>query len=631
MAFTFTWQWHLHTPPEQLWPLVSDTDRFNALAGVPAVEIVDDESVQAPTHLLRMRTFGQTIEWEEPPFEWVSPHWFRIVRTYRRGPLARMVVTLRLEPDQTGGSLLTYTVEAEPANLLGYLVIPIHIGLFSRIRFERVFRTLDAIAQHTAADERVPLSPRTQVQSPALLETLATRLVELGFDTDLVHRLTTLIRTAPDDDLAHMHPILYAHRWQVDEQTVIRLFLYASRIGLLELQWDVACPACQGTPVSLNHLNQLEEQAHCPYCHITYEADFEHAVQVTFRPHPSVRQVDIPIYCIGGPRNTPHLLAQQWLAPGETRTIELTLEAGEYRLRWPTHPDWQEAVHSFQEWQTPRPWQARLVVAPSETENGPQRTNASFVLAAALNPAHIHLDEGRVRLNITNHDTEPHLVGIERLHWANHVLTAARALTLQSFRDLFPFEALRKGMHIHVSSITILFTDLRGSTAFYRQVGDGPAFDRVAAHFEILRRNVEAVGGTIVKTIGDAIMGAFPTPEAGVQAALNILRDIETYNTAHPDWPLNLRLGLNSGPALVVTLNGQLDYFGSTVNLAAKLERQSRGNELVLPYAVFETLSIPREEWRIEQASATIPGEEDALPIVRLSREASPTRANANR
>jgi len=237
MAFTFAWQWHLHTPPEQLWPLVSDTDRFNALAGLPTVEIVDDESVQAPVHLLRMRTFGQTIEWEEPPFEWVSPRWFRIVRTYRRGPVARTVVTLHLEHAPTGGSLLS---------------------------------------------------------------------VELGFDTDLVHRLTTLIRTAPDADLAHMHPILYARRWQVDEQTVIRLFLYASRVGLLELRWDVACPACQGTPISLNHLNQLEEHAHCPYCRIIYEANFEHAVQVTFRPHPSVRHVDVPVFCIGGPRKTPH-------------------------------------------------------------------------------------------------------------------------------------------------------------------------------------------------------------------------------------------------------------------------------------------------------------------------------------
>lgn len=620
MAFTFAWQWHLQSPPERLWTLVSDTDRFNALAGVPPVEIVDDESVEAPTHLLRMRIFGQTIEWEEPPFEWISPHWFRIVRTYRRGPVARMVVTLRLEPAPTGGSLLSYTVEAEPANPLGYLAIPVQIGLISRIRFERAFRTLDNIAQRTAeAETRAPLPTRTRVQSPALLETLAARLVELDFDETLVKRLTTLIRTASDADLAHMHPILYARRWQVDEQTVIRLFLYASRIGLLELQWDVACPACRGTPVSLSHLSQLEEHAHCPYCRIVYEADFEHAVQVTFRPHPSVRQVDIPVYCVGGPRNTPHLLAQQWLAPGETRTIELTLEAGEYRLRWPTHPDWQEAVHSFQEWQTPRPWQSRLIVSPPDEHARSPRSDASFVLAAALNPAQVRLHEGSLTLTVTNRDTVPHLIGIERLHWADYMLTAARALTLQSFRDLFPFEALRQGMHIHVSSVTILFTDLRGSTAFYRQVGDGPAFDRVAAHFEILRRNVEAAGGTIVKTIGDAIMGAFPTPEAGVQAALNILRDIQAYNAEHSDWPLRLRLGLNSGPALVVTLNEQLDYFGSTVNLAAKLERQSRGNELVLPKAIFDLLPHPDEGWLVEHATVSVAGEAESLPIVRIS------------
>ncbi|GAP62647.1 hypothetical protein ARMA_1070 [Ardenticatena maritima] len=619
MAFTYTWQWHLQSSPERLWPLVSDTDRFNALAGVPAVEIADDESVEAPTHLLRMRIFGQTIEWEEPPFEWVSPHWFRIVRTYRRGPVARMVVTLRLAPTQEGGSLLTYTVEAEPANPLGYLAIPIQIGLISRVRFERAFRLLDDLAQRAAeTPQRAPLPARTKVRAPDLLDTLAARLVELGFDAALVERLKTLIRTGTDAELAHMHPILYARRWQADEQSVINLFFHASRVGLLELQWDVACPACHGTPVSLNELRQLEEHAHCPYCRIVYEADFEHAVQVTFRPHPTVREVVVPVYCVGGPRNTPHLLAQQWLAPGETRTIEIDLEAGEYRLRWPTHPDWREAIHSFEEWQTPRPWQSRLIVSPPDEHAPSPRTQANFVLAAALNPAHIHLDEGRVTLTITNRDTQPHLIGIERLHWADYTLTAARALTLQSFRDLFPFESLRKGMQIHVSSVALLFTDLRGSTAYYRQVGDGPAFDRVAAHFDILRRNVEAVGGAVVKTIGDAIMGAFPNLEMGLQAALGILQDIEAYNASHTDWPLRLRLGLNSGPALVVTLNGQLDYFGSTVNLAAKLERQSRGNEIVLPHALFDTLETPLDGWCTENDMVAIPGEEKPFPIVRI-------------
>jgi class 3 adenylate cyclase len=219
---------------------------------------------------------------------------------------------------------------------------------------------------------------------------------------------------------------------------------------------------------------------------------------------------------------------------------------------------------------------------------------------------------------IVNNESRPHLVSIESTYLADYILTAARVSTMQSFRDLFPSEALRKGLHIRLSSITILFTDLCGSTAFYRRVGDGPAFDRVTAHFDILRNNVASAGGAIVKTIGDAIMGVFPTPETGLQAVKGILREIEAYNAKHGDWPLRLRLGLNSGPALVVTLNEKLDYFGSTVNLASKLERQSRSNEVILPQSVFNLLTVSRDEWEIEPAEVTVPGEDGPLAVVRL-------------
>lgn len=133
-----------------------------------------------------------------------------------------------------------------------------------------------------------------------------------------------------------------------------------------------------------------------------------------------------------------------------------------------------------------------------------------------------------------------------------------------------------------------------------------------------MRRNVESQGGAVVKTIGDAIMGAFPSLEAGFQAALGILQDIDAYNAEHTGWPLHLRLGLNSGPALVVTLNGQLDYFGSMVNLAAKLERYSRGNEIVLPQALLAMLNVPDEVWETEQLTVSITGEDELLPVVRM-------------
>ncbi|MDQ7030990.1 MAG: adenylate/guanylate cyclase domain-containing protein [Ardenticatenia bacterium] len=624
MDFTYTWQWRLSSPPERLWPFVSDTDRLNALVGLPDVHLIDDETVTPPAHVIQTRLFGQALTWEESPFEWVQPEWFRVVRRYRTGPLAETVVMLRLTPTSEGGSLLTYTVRATPANVLGYVFIPVYMGLVNRMRLERAFRLLDARAAKAEDECEAGLTEHVETASPprlrdeALLDACARRLVDAGFDADMVARLVDHVRTAPDADVAHMHPLSLARAWGCDAQDVVRLCLYASRVGLLELHWDVICPSCHGTSLTITRLADLPPEGHCPYCRVSWKHDseFEHAVVVTFRPHPAVREVSVSVYCFGSPQNTPHLLSQQMLAPGEERTFSLKLEEGEYRVRWPTHPEWSEVAHAFTEWQLSRPWQARVVVTDDQ-DNG--TSTIHFVLDDALHPAEVRLRPGTVIFHITNQDVRPHLIGVERLQWrTEHVLTAARMLHLQAFRDIFPFEALHKGMRVHVSAVTVLFTDLCGSTAFYRQAGDGPAFDQVSKHFEILRRNVEQAGGAIVKTIGDAIMGAFPTPQAGVTAALGILREIAAYNATHPDWPLRLRLGLNSGPALVVTLNEQMDYFGSTVNLAAKLERTSQGNEIVLPRELADHVHPKRDGVTLVHDRVDFLGDSASRPIVRV-------------
>lgn len=616
MFLTFSWKWKMRSSPEDLWPYVSDTDRFNAMVGLRPVEVNLDQSARAPGHVLWQRIMGLTIEWEEMPFEWVAPRWFRVERRYRKGPFSFMRVTLNLDPLENG-SLLTYTVEVQPAHFPGFLALLPGLGLDFRRKAERAFRVMDQLAAETGVSrekQRLSIPGKPHVQRPDLLEEYARRLREEGFGEDLVSRLVMHVRTAQDDLVARMHPRLLARRWGFPEEEVIRLFFHASRAGLLELRWDMVCPSCKGVPVAVEHLENLPETGYCPYCKILYEVDFEHTVQVTFRPHPAIRQVVIPVYCIGGPRNTPHLLAQISLQPGETRRLELPLmEEGEYRLRWPTHPQWREILHSFQEWTRPHPWQARIVV---EAESRVREVR--FALGESVKPSTARLHPGPVFLTVVNETAEPHRVGLERLVWMEHALTAFHVLNLQAFRNLFPFESLRKGMHVYVSSVTLLFTDLCGSTRFYRQVGDGPAFDRVVAHFEILRKNVEANQGAIVKTIGDAVMAVFSTPEAGIRAAIGILRDFARHNAVHPDWPLRIRMALNAGPALVVNLNEQLDYFGTTVNLAAKLERQSRCNQLLIPRDMAKYLPMDAPGIAVESDKVALPGERERISVVRV-------------
>jgi len=178
---------------------------------------------------------------------------------------------------------------------------------------------------------------------------------------------------------------------------------------------------------------------------------------------------------------------------------------------------------------------------------------------------------------------------VESRAWVADALLAERVTALQSFRDLFSHEVLRPGDEVAIANITLMFTDLAGSTALYRRVGDARAYHLVREHFSVLTEAVRAHDGGIVKTIGDAVMAAFPDPAGALGAALAIQAGIAALNAGlalGPAEGLVVKIGLHGGPCIAVTLNERLDYFGSTVNLAARLGGAAEGGEIVLSQAV---------------------------------------------
>jgi len=99
-------------------------------------------------------------------------------------------------------------------------------------------------------------------------------------------------------------------------------------------------------------------------------------------------------------------------------------------------------------------------------------------------------------------------------------LTAKRLLTNQTFRDIYRTDTIDPHQRLKITSLTFLFTDLKGSTELYQRVGDLAAFDLVRAHFGVLNEIVAGEAGAVVKTIGDAVMATFPTPDRAMAAAL---------------------------------------------------------------------------------------------------------------
>ena len=171
---------------------------------------------------------------------------------------------------------------------------------------------------------------------------------------------------------------------------------------------------------------------------------------------------------------------------------------------------------------------------------------------------------------------------VEAREWARDALTADRVTAMQAFRDLFSDQVLRPGDEVAVRNIALLFTDLKGSTAMYGRIGDASAYGLVREHFAAITTTVRDHNGTIVKTIGDAVMAAFPDPKDAIRAALAVQRSVS--NVRHEDGKtdLILKVGAHVGPCIAVTLNDRLDYFGSTVNMAARLQGESEGGDVVL-------------------------------------------------
>jgi class 3 adenylate cyclase len=151
-------------------------------------------------------------------------------------------------------------------------------------------------------------------------------------------------------------------------------------------------------------------------------------------------------------------------------------------------------------------------------------------------------------------------------------LTANRLLTNQTFRDIYRTDTLDVDQRLKITSLTFLFTDLKGSTQLYERVGDLVAFDLVRAHFHLLNEIVASEAGAVVKTIGDAVMATFPTPDRAVAAALRMREAMLSLADGHKGEDLLLKIGIHEGPCLAVMLNDRQDYFGQTVNIASRVQ-----------------------------------------------------------
>ncbi|HVZ01463.1 MAG TPA: adenylate/guanylate cyclase domain-containing protein [Dongiaceae bacterium] len=557
------WTWHFDAPPSAIWPVMADTARFNEAAAVPKHAIT--ETPQSDGSILfegSLKLGPFRLHWRERPVNWVNEQWFEHCRQFHNGPLKSLCAHFTLEPSgngKTGGTIGHYRLAVEPANLLGRLMLRAGFFRSSGKTFGRLAEEANRFARGDSAAPFAYSAPPPTAAVAARVRRMVAAIEESGNGHGLAQRLADLVLKAQEADLWHIRPLLLAREWRRPPLETIGLCLQAVRAGLLELRWDLLCPRCRVAKAWSGGLDRLPEGAHCPSCNIDYGRDFSRNVEASFRPAEAVRRLESGEYCLWGPMSTPHVKVQIALEPGESRTVAAHLPFGPYRLR-------------------------TLEIGPECDIDWQAGGFPTLMLGANTVAAGDPAPEGTVRLE--NRGNRARVAIVESRAWVADALTADRVTALQAFRDLFSDDVLRPGDEVSIGRVTLLFSDLRGSTALYQKIGDANAYHLVRDHFAFMAKAIRDHEGAIVKTIGDAVMAAFARPEDGLAAAVAIQREVAAFNRAHPtdggSDAIAIKLGLHQGPCIVVTLNERLDYFGSTVNLAARLQGQSKGGDIVL-------------------------------------------------
>jgi adenylate cyclase len=545
-----------------VWSVFSQTDWLNRSLGLPPVTCKTEPLAEGGGAVFASaKVSGVKLRWREWPFEWTDLEFYRVRREFLSGPLLETDGGVDFLELPNGGTQLRVHNKFVPRNALGKLLIKTVIAPKATRGMAQVVAHMEKFlcGGQRRSLPKLPVTPMNET----VLSERAENLRRTGCDPVAVGRLADWLRSVPDVELTHIRPKVLAREWQADTWETLRLMLLGARSGLLQFRWEVLCPGCRSTGEPLTtSLAGLKRAAHCDVCQIRFDAEFDKSVELKFTVHPAVRKVPDQTFCLAGPGGKPHVLSQLLLRPGETRGLKWPASDAGLRMRSP-----QVKQHWLCEENIGRSG-GLIECFPEEFRCSPAKTADTWA--------------------ISNPNKFPVQVALERIAWSEDILTAAAVTNWQVFRDLFAAESVAPGEQIVMGEQTLLFTDLRGSTAMYHALGDARAYAQVRSHFSVLSDAIVQNHGGIVKTIGDAVMAVFSSCGDAVAAAEAMFSGIAEANRKSPgQQQLILKAGLHAGPCLAVNANDRLDYFGTTVNLAARLVDHSRGGELVMTDEIF--------------------------------------------
>lgn len=597
-------------PAALVWAIAGDSNRWDRVVGAgrstyrrqPVADGEGDEQVGHGTII------GMPATWLERG-EWLEGELMLGERRYLSGPLALAGFRVEVWPVDEERCGVRFAGYLEPSQ-----AVPEGFALALRGNLERAAdEYLDAIVALLESADLPPRQPgepaaaygrralhslplgkvlggRTSQPRDDDLDFAIGRLRNSGIEPDHFARIVSFVRERPDYELEQVRPFELAHAWGARRRPLLRSFLHAATAGLFDLEWQINCPRCRVGADAAPHIADITPRSHCDVCDIDFDIDFAANVEAVFRANPAIRKVSDRRYCTSSPWFRPHVFAVIELAPGEVRTIER-----------------EEAQVGF----VARSLRGSEVV---EVEAG----GVSLVFGGAG----LRAEAGSApRVIELRNDTDGRCtILLERREANQYATRGTDILTLPEFIDQYGAEAPASGADLSISSVTVLFSDLAQSTALYRALGDARAFALVHAHFGEMKELIAANGGATIKTMGDAIMASFASPGDATRAAIAMI----DATRAHDTRDLALKVGIHTGPCVMVRANDRLDLFGTTVNLAWRLQEHAARHQLVLSKellahpGVANAMASRAAEVRHEQAELRGLGAGHALAVITL-------------
>jgi len=545
---------------ETLWEVVSDTSALNEASGLNLMKYEEEDGKLKGTITMA----GKVHEFVEEPWQWDFGKELYFARIYSKGYMYYVRIHIFITSNENGEpDSVTYYYGWIPRNFIGRLALILKRKSYKRNLIKAFVKVIeekrDKSSLHMEIDTYKGSHPQINKKyliNKSLLEGVKLKVKEDDVNGDIIDNLSYHIETASDSELYRIRPISLAESWKLSVDEIIPSLLYATRHSMVNMTWDTVCPHCLGMRKRVSHLWEVQKNDYCEVCSIEFEAGDIDAMEITFQPHPDIRKVDEVLYCSAEPSKKNHIKYQKDIPGGVTHIYDIPFTVGNYRYRVQGEKSYGyfrveegEAKKLF--------WDSSIDAADGVTGPGAQ-------------------------LVMRNRENFPKTFIIEEYSPDKKMFRPKDLFAFQEFRDLFSEEALNLDLSIDIGVQNILFVDIVGSTSLYERVGNTQAFSIVRDFFKISHYIALKYHGVVVKTLGDAVMLSFSKTENAVRAAFSFAANFRKQG----DHDLQVRVSLNKGPCLAVNLNSSIDYFGQSVNVAAKLQSFTEGGEIAFTEAV---------------------------------------------